>query len=82
MAHILRVAADAIVGEPASLAELTRQAELHGRAGLDVAPEMYELWLEALIAAVAVCDRAFTPMVEHSWRLLMGNVIRRMIRAY
>lgn len=78
----LALAVDAVAGEPAALAELTRQAELHDRAHLDVPPAMYGLWLEALIGAVRTCDPEFDLVVEHSWRLLMAHVIRHMVRHY
>ena len=82
VAKTLRLAIDVVLNDPASLAELTRQAELHNRHHLDIRPELYDFWLEALVAAVEDCDPRFNRFVEHSWRLLMGHVIQHMVRRY
>ena len=78
----LHLAADVVMNDPAALAKLTRQAEHHDRHHLNIPPELYVFWLEALIAAVRDCDAEFDPGVEYAWRLLMGHVIHRMTSRY
>lgn len=43
----------------------------HSRAHLDIAPPLYDLWLEALIDTVRVFDEQFDAEVELAWRLVM-----------
>lgn len=78
----LALATGVIENAPHALGALARQAELHDRRHLNVRPELYGLWLEALIGAVGECDPAYDVAVEHSFRLIMGHVVERMIRAY
>jgi hemoglobin-like flavoprotein len=40
--------------------------EVHGR--LEIAPAMYDLWLDALLATVAECDPACDAALEAAWR--------------
>ncbi|WP_416138515.1 globin [Halomonas sp. HK25] len=43
----------------------------HSRAHLDIAPPLYDLWLEALIDTVRAFDEQFDAEVELAWRLVM-----------
>jgi hemoglobin-like flavoprotein len=43
-------------------------AESHSRGGLDIAPPLYDLWLECLVDTVREFDREFSPDVEAAWR--------------
>lgn len=50
---------------------LHQVAVLHSRAHLDVRPELYDLWLDALIDTVRHFDDRFSADVELAWRLVM-----------
>jgi len=53
--------------------EIERLAERH--RGLNVKPEHYDLWLEALCEALAKHDPEFTPELEQLWRQAMQKGI-------
>lgn len=76
------LASEVVLGAPGALAELTRQAELHGRGRLRIAPHLYALWVDALVSAVRECDPEFNPGTEQAWRLIMGHVVQHMKRRY
>ncbi len=56
--------------------EIERLAERH--RGLNVKPEHYDLWLEALCEALAKHDPEFTPELEQLWRQAMQKGIQLM----
>ena len=43
----------------------------HDRAHLDIAPALYDLWLETLIDTARAFDEQFDDEVELAWRLVM-----------
>jgi len=43
----------------------------HSKTGLNINPEYYELWLDALIETVAEKDNEFSPEVGLSWRIAL-----------
>ncbi len=47
---------------------LRRLAEKHDRAHLDIRPELYDVWLDALVEAVRRHDPLFTTETESDWR--------------
>ena len=51
---------------------LHKLAEIHGRSGLDVPDELYDLWTESLIETVARFDPEFDRDVELAWRLVLA----------
>lgn len=50
---------------------LQQVAISHDRAHLDIAPSLYDLWLESLIDTVRTFDEQFDDEVELAWRLVM-----------
>ena len=62
--------------------ELERLGERHSRRGLNIRPELYDLWLDALCEAVRKHDPAYTPDLEEQWRQAMRPAIELMIAAY
>ena len=48
--------------------ELERIARKHSRNDRDIKPELYSLWLECLLKAVARHDPEHTPELETAWR--------------
>jgi hemoglobin-like flavoprotein len=65
--YALAVVAQGQQGSPA-WGDFPRLAERHSRRGLDIRPELYDLWLDCLLGAARRCDRMFTPEVEEAWR--------------
>jgi hemoglobin-like flavoprotein len=58
----------AIQGGDAATTYLEGVARRHSRADLDIAPELYDVWLECLIATARDHDPHFNGDVEQSWR--------------
>ena len=61
---------------------LEQVAQAHGRAALDIAPHLYDLWLESLLSTASQYDPEFGPAVERAWRLLLSESIAHMVRVY
>jgi hemoglobin-like flavoprotein len=76
VADSLYVVANAIQGEEGSPArsEFPRIAERHSRRERDIRPELYDLWIDCIVATVRSHDPRFDPGVERAWRdvLLFG----------
>ena len=69
-------------GDHAARALLEPVAMRHSRHALNIRPELYNLWLDSLIRAVAECDPRFSPEVEQAWRVTMESGIRFMMNHY
>lgn len=57
--------------------EIDRLAERHRR--LNVKPQHYDLWLDALTEALAQHDPEFTAELEQKWREAMRSGIQVMV---
>ena len=44
----------------------------HSHSELDIRPEFYDLWMDALIETVREFDREYEPRIELAWRLVMA----------
>ena len=53
-------------------------SQLHSKADMDIAPHLYDLWLECLIETVREYDPEVRPDVELAWRLVMISGITYM----
>lgn len=51
----------------------------HSRAHLDITAELYDLWLDSLLATVRECDPEFDSEVENAWERVMMVGIHYMI---
>lgn len=67
---------------PEGTVHLDRLAELHSRRGLDVRPELYDLWLDCLVKTVREFDSQFTADTERVWRGMMKRGIECMKSTY
>lgn len=79
LAEMLRVLGSAVVGDPHGLAELAARAESHSRRRMNITPDLYELWYEALMATTSEHDSAWSLEVEGAWRHTLELAIRYMI---
>lgn len=78
----LKLSAGATAGDRESLQEINDRAETHARDRLNVRPELYNYWLDAIIAAAEEFDPQWEPAVESAWRRILGHVIKHMVRRY
>jgi hemoglobin-like flavoprotein len=71
-------------GKPESIirSQIERLAERHSHIDLDVAPRLYDLWLDCLIASARECDPDFTPEIETAWRETLSVGIEYMRSRY
>ena len=58
--------------------ELEGIANSHSRGQLDIAPPLYDVWLDSLVATVQQLDPEFDRSVETAWRIVMTPGIEFM----
>jgi len=63
-------------------AELDRLALRHNRGDLDVRPELYDSWLECLVATAREYDPQFSPHTEAAWRQTLAPGIAYLRSRY
>lgn len=84
--HVLRTSlylmSRACLGVEEGLEHLASVARTHSRRHLDIAPSLYELWLDTLVATARDHDPEFSESIEAAWRKLLGCGIERMIEVY
>ena len=66
----------AISGKPGI--RIRQIARSHSKSGKDISHELYDLWLDSLIGALAEFDTEFDTAVELSWRSIMAPGIQYM----
>ena len=71
-----------MAGEFKSLRELRERAETHDRNHLDIKPELYELWLDAMIKTAREYDNQWNDDIENAWHIILGHVINHMTKYY
>lgn len=76
---MLRAAREEDLGPPAYLDEL---AQRHGARDLDIGADLYDLWLDSLLATVSVCDPRISPEIRAAWEKVMGVGIRYLCSRY
>ncbi|EED36499.1 Globin, putative [Luminiphilus syltensis NOR5-1B] len=62
--------------------QMSRLATVHARKGHDIRPELYGLWLDALLATVAETDPDWSDDVELAWRLTLAPGIAYLQYGY
>ncbi len=82
LARSLRLAAGATKGESESLAELRERAETHDRYHLNISPEYYTFWLDAILESAREFDDSWSEEVELAWKNILGFVIHHMLKQY
>lgn len=61
---------------------LQRIARRHGRNDLNIAPYLYDLWLDALLETVAEFDPRYSGQTEAAWRQVLSPGIEFMKSFY
>lgn len=72
----------AVEGRLEARVHLDEIARRHSRADLGIRPELYDLWLDCLIAAVREHDPRFDPETERAWRAVLRPGIEVMKARY
>ena len=72
----------ASVGGDAADLYLEYIARQHDRHHLNIEPDLYDLWLEALIDTVREFDNEFDEEIENAWRSVMRYGIEYMTSRY
>lgn len=62
-------------GDPLAELTLMRTARVHGPQGLGVPKDLYDHWLESLLATVREADRDCDAAVEEAWRRVIGRAV-------
>jgi hemoglobin-like flavoprotein len=73
---------DFACGEEAAEVELGRLGILHSRSGLDVTPDMYPGWVNALMVMIAEYDPQRSETVEGAWREVVAPGIALIAARY
>jgi len=76
---MLLAAEDEATGPERYLRDLAAQ---HSRSRLNIGAELYDLWLDSLLATVRECDPEFSPPVEEAWESIMSVGIRYILSHY
>ena len=77
LADSLFLLAVAVQGQSTSPSwrQMERIAERHSRGAMDIRPELYDLWLDCLMQAVAGHDPQYSPEIDAAWRSVLGEGI-------
>lgn len=78
--HLILLAAQDTGKDPGRY--LGEVAERHSARQLDIGAELYDLWLDSLLATVREFDPEFGPAVERSWEDAMAIGIRFLCSRY
>ncbi len=76
--HLIEYAA----GSEESAEALRQVGQSHGEQGLNVAPELYALWLDTLMETVRMHDPEANDEVESAWRVVAGGGLDLIISMY
>lgn len=78
----LVVCGDVVAGKPEALARLGELGRSHDAMHLDIRPEWYPLWLEAIVKTASEFDPQWTPEVRQAWQSVLGPVTKRIASFY
>lgn len=62
--------------------EITRVAAAHAKSRADIPENLYEMWLDSLLATVSEFDPEFDLEIEAAWRSALAPSIEYMKRHY
>jgi len=68
-------------GKASGKMAIKRLGELHSRKRMNIAPEMFIIWVDSLIKTLAELDPQFSPQLEAEWRRALSpgiDVIKQM----
>jgi hemoglobin-like flavoprotein len=77
--HLLLAAQNEERGPDAYLGDI---AARHGAGQMAIGSDMYDLWLDSLLATVKECDPDWSPAIEKAWEDVMMVGIRYLCGSY
>ncbi len=77
----LRLVLKAASGLEEGREHLAKIAESHSQRGLNISPELYILWLQALVETAEKTDPEWTEALDQTWRAALRPCIDAMIAA-
>jgi hemoglobin-like flavoprotein len=84
--HVLRMSlfqvVDVSVRRATNVAALRPLAVSHSRRKADIRPQLYDLWLDSLVATVEECDPLCTSSTERLWRQAFQPAIAYIVSHY
>lgn len=78
--HAIVMLIDYADGKPLGEMAIKRLGELHSRKRMNITPDLYSIWVDAMIDSLAVLDTGFSPEIEQRWREVMQKGIEVMVR--
>ncbi|TAJ99095.1 MAG: globin [Candidatus Manganitrophaceae bacterium] len=78
--HAIVMLIDYADGKPLGEMAIKRLGELHSRKRMNITPDLYPIWVDAMIDSLAVLDTGFSPEIEQRWREVMQKGIEVMVR--
>ena len=78
----LRLSGSATSGDPKALEEIRERAETHDRYHLDIKPELYDYWLDAVLKTASETDPQWDSDIDHAWQSTLHHVINQMKKHY
>jgi hemoglobin-like flavoprotein len=70
------------VSDPEMRSLLDKLGNLHSRAGRNIAPKLYELWLDCVCATVKELDPEWSQTLEDHWRVRLRAGMQVIMAAY
>ncbi len=70
------------VADAAMRVMLDRLGKAHGRAGRNIRPVLYELWLDSICQAVKALDPQWSKSLERMWRVRLRPGMQIIMAAY
>lgn len=62
--------------------KVERLSESHSQGRMDIKPQWYDLWVNALVKTVSKHDPQFSPELDRSWRAVLSKGVETMKRGY
>jgi len=56
--------------------------ESHNRKNLNIAPELYDTWLECLVETVGICDPHTNKELQADWHIVMSVAVNHIREGY
>lgn len=78
----LRLVAAATKGEREGLQELRERSETHDRHHLNIKPELYDVWRDAVIETAREYDWQWSVQIEEAWMKTLTYAINYMVHRY
>jgi hemoglobin-like flavoprotein len=69
-------------GDAGSVSFVENLSMTHNRSHMNILPELYPFWLNALLQTLAETDPDWNKKLESEWRESLEKTIQRMSRAY